>query len=139
MRRIAALLALAAVAGCGGEKHVETPAHIVRAWSADLNRSDDAAAAALFAPGAEVVQGGGSATLDTHADAEAFNKSLPCAGHITKLDVRDEFVTATFLLGERPGHSCDSPGETASAVFRIRDGKIILWHQVEGAPPTPPV
>jgi limonene-1,2-epoxide hydrolase len=139
VRRIAALLALAAVAGCGGGSHVADPADVVLAWSADLNRSHDAAAAALFAPGAEVVQGGAMATLRTAEDAEAFNKSLPCAGHITKLDVRNEFVTATFLLGERPGHACDAPGSTAAAVFRIRRGKIVLWHQVESAPPTPPV
>jgi len=139
VRRTVALLALTLVAGCGGGKHVSTPAEIVRAWSADLNGSHDAAAAALFAHGAQVVQGGAIATLQTSADAEAFNSSLPCAGRITKLDVRHEFVTATFRLGERPGHACDAPGATASALFRIRGGKIVLWHQVESAPASPPV
>ena len=90
----------------------------------------------MFAPDAEVVQAGAMATLHTSAEAKAFNRSLPCAGRITKLDVRREFVTATFRLGDRPGHLCDAPGATATAVFRVRRGKIVLWHQVGSAPPT---
>jgi limonene-1,2-epoxide hydrolase len=124
---------------CGGAHDATSPADVVRAWSAALNRSDDAGAGTLFARNAEIVQGGMVATLRTAADAKEFNHSLPCSGRITKLDVRDDFVTATFALGERPGHTCDAPGATATAVFRVRDGKIVLWHQTAGAPASPPV
>jgi hypothetical protein len=136
VRRAAALLAVLALAGCGGSK-IQRPEEVVRAWSLALNRSADDEAAALFATEAEIVQGGLTATLRTRAEAEAFNRSLPCAGRITKLETRDEFVTATFALGQRPGHQCDAPGARATAVFRVRGGKIVLWHQLGSEPASP--
>jgi hypothetical protein len=50
MTRSRCLLAVLAVvaAGCGGGHR--TPAQVVRAWSAALNRGDEEAAAALFGP-----------------------------------------------------------------------------------------
>jgi hypothetical protein len=118
---------------------MQSPGDVVRAWSLALNRSEDADAAALFAPEAEIVQGGVTATLRTRAQAEAFNRSLPCSGRITKLETRDEFVTATFALGHRPGHQCDAPGARATAVFRVRHEKIVLWHQLGSEPASPVV
>ena len=139
MTRLALLLPLLAVVACGGGHKAASPADVVRAWSVALNRSDDARAGTLFARDAEIVQGGTVATLRTPEEAKEFNHSLPCAGRITKLEVRDDFVTATFVLGERPGHACDAPGATATAVFRVRGGKIVLWHQTAGEPTSPPV
>ena len=46
-------------------------------------------------------------------------------------------VTATFELGQRPGHHCDAPGAVAYAVFQVLDGKIVLWNQIEGPAATP--
>ncbi len=70
----------------------------MRAWSNALNRGDDASAAALFAPGAEIVQGGAATRLETQAQARAWNAGLPCAGKIVGLSTTGEVVTATFLL-----------------------------------------
>ena len=134
---LAAAFVLALLAGCGGGK--ASPESVVRAWSKALNAGDNDAAASLFAPNAEVVQGSVVTTLRTHADAVAWNTDLPCSGKIVALTTRGAVVTATFLLGDRPSSACDGPGHRATAVFRIRDGKIVLWHQVPNASPPPPV
>ena len=105
------------------------PAAIVRAWSRDLNANRNRAAAALFAPNARVVQPGVEVRVSRRV-AIAFNESLPCAGKIVALRVRGERATATFLLGRRPKHRCDAPGQKAAAVFVVRNGKIVVWRQV---------
>ena len=71
----------------------------MRAWSTAINAGNDEQAAALFAPGAIVVQGS-QVTLATHADAVHWNSGLPCAGHIESVAVEGEQATAVFVLGE---------------------------------------
>jgi hypothetical protein len=110
-----------------------SPPAIVRQWSAALNANDNEAAAALFARGARVVQPGVDVRL-TPQLAVAFNASLPCAGRITRIQRNGNRVVATFVLGERPRHRCDAPGQKAAALFVIRQGLIVLWAQV----PVPP-
>ena len=117
-----------ALAGCGGTS--ASPQSVVRAWSRALNSGDDETAADLFARNATVIQLGQVLTLRTHADARRFNHSLPCSGRIVSLSVDGDEVRATFLLGDRPASRCDGPGEEAAALFRVRHGKIVLWHQV---------
>ena len=133
---LAAALLLALLAGCGGGK--ASPESVVRAWSKALNAGDNQGAADLFAPGAQVVQGQVVLRLRTHADAVVWNAGLPCSGKIVALSTSGATVTATFLLGDRPTSACDGPGHRATAVFRIRSGKIVLWHQVPTATPPPP-
>jgi SnoaL-like domain len=135
---LAAALLLAVLAGCGGGK--ASPESVVRAWSKALNAGDNQGAANLFAPGAQVVQGPVVIRLRTHADAVVWNAGLPCSGKIVALSTSGATVTATFLLGDRKTSPCDGPGHRATAVFRIRGGKIVLWHQVPGpvSPPPPP-
>jgi limonene-1,2-epoxide hydrolase len=122
---VIAALALAVPAGS-----TLSPAAVVRAWSKALNRNDNEAAANLFAPNAVVVQPGYRVVLKTHKSAVVWNNLLPCAGHITSLRVNGTAVTANFILGERPKHKCDGPGQAAAALFRVRKGKIVLWQQV---------
>ena len=133
MRWTAIILVALALAGCGGHKTASAE-QVTRAWSAALNRDDNEAAARLFADGALVVQNG-SVSLDTHAAAVRWNAGLPCGGRITRLEVRgkDE-VVAQFELTERPRHTCDAPGGVAAAVFQVKNGKIVLWHQAELGP-----
>ena len=52
-----------------------SPPAVVRAWSKALNANDNKAAAALFAPGAELIQG--VDVLLTPTLALAWNQSLP--------------------------------------------------------------
>jgi hypothetical protein len=77
-----------------------------------------------------VIQGGASITLDNEAQAVRFNASLPCSGEIVRLEEEGDTVTATFLLGHRETSRCDGPGAEVTAAFRVRDGKIVLWHQL---------
>ena len=135
MRSSAALglVLLVAAAACGGETRSAEGA--VRAWSKALNAGDNEGAASLFAPGATVIQGGRTLVLGTHAEAVAWNASLPCAGKIVDLESEDGSATATFLLSDRGTTRCDGPGERATALFRVRDGRIVLWHQLERPSP----
>lgn len=132
MRILAAisLAALAAAGGCGGGD--PSPESVVRAWSQALNSGDNEAAADLFAPGAEVIQGR-SFVLGTRRQAIAFNAALPCSGEIVDLVSEGDTVTATFRLGDRDESRCDAPGAEVRAAFRVRDGKIRLWHQLPGS------
>ena len=136
MKALCGAVVLAALlAGCGSSE--PSAESVVRAWSQALNSDDNETAGKLFAPGAEVVQGGTAIRLQTRADAIAWNAALPCSGRILSIRSRGNTATATFLLGDRRHSSCDGPGERATAIFRVRRGKIVLWHQT-GSPAQPP-
>ena len=109
-------------AGCGGSP--PSAQSVVRAWSQALN--------------AEVIQAGRELTLRTHADAVAWNASLPCSGKIVSIDASGDTATATFLLGNRRHRACDGPGQHATAIFKVLRGKIVLWHQTPARGPTGP-
>jgi len=127
-RALGLLLILATLAGCGG--HSASPESVARAWSNAVNTGDNEAAANLFAPGAQVVQNGRLIRLRTHADAVSWNAALPCSGRILAVAKAKGAATVTFRLGNRPTGACDGPGSTVRALFRVRDGKIVLWHQL---------
>ncbi len=125
------VLAGISMVGCGSGS--PSPESVVRAWSQSLDSEDNEAAANLFAPDARVIQGGQLIVLHSHADAVAWNAALPCSGQIVSISTRGDTATATFLLGDRKNSRCDgNPGSKASALFRVRKGKIILWHQTDG-------
>jgi limonene-1,2-epoxide hydrolase len=127
-----ALLLVAVLAGCGSTP--PSPESVVRAWSQELNTGDNEDAAKLFAPGAEIVQAGTTLRLDTQAEAIAWNAALPCSGRIVSIKTSGDTTRATFILGERPKRKCDGPGQRATAIVRVRKGKIVLWHQTTAAP-----
>jgi hypothetical protein len=128
--RVLTLLLLAlALTACGSHK-AQTPEQVARAWSAALNRDDNAAAGALFAKDAQVIQGDVT-LLHTKFEATHWNSLLPCGGEIVGISPqgKDE-VLVVFRLQERKFHVCDGPGDKAAALLRVHDGKIVLWHQV---------
>jgi limonene-1,2-epoxide hydrolase len=135
MTRTTILLAMLVVlAGCGSHK-APSPEQVARSWSAALDRNDNEAAGHLFANGAQVVQNT-EFVFATHADAVRWNAALPCGGTITSVLRRSATdVLVVFTLHDRPQHACDSPGQQAAALFRVRNGKIVLWHQTEVPPP----
>ena len=133
MRQALALGAVlvVAAAGSGAVAATPTPSQVVRAWSKALNANDNEAAANLFAHDARIVEGSVSVPLVSHELAVEFNNSLPCAGKVVALDVaKNGSVTATFVLGHRPKHTCDGPGEKAAALFVVKNGKIVRWMRV---------
>lgn len=140
----AALVALAPGAlltGCGsGPPSTES---VVRAWSQALNDDDNSRAADLFARNAEVVQAGHVLTLRTYNDALEWNESLPCSGRIVSITTHADTAKATFLLGNRQQSKCDGPGAHATAIFKVVNGKIVLWHQTgpagSASPPPPTI
>jgi hypothetical protein len=104
---------------------------IVRAWSTALNAGDNDAAAALFAPGAVIFQGGLTFGLPDHAAAVRWNADLPCSGTITEISTTGSVVLAVFALGDRTTSRCDAPpGTLAAAAFLIENGRIAVWQQV---------
>ena len=121
------LLAASVLAACGGG--APSPESVVRAWSNAVNSGDNEGAAALFAPGAEVIQGR-TFVLDTEERALAFNASLRCSGEIVALESEGDTVRATFRLADRASSRCDAPGARTTALFRVRDGKIVRWEQL---------
>ena len=135
MRAPALLVAgcVAVAAGCGGEP--PSAESVVRAWSQALNSDDNERAADLFARGAEVVQGDAVLRLRTHREAVRWNSSLPCSGRIVSIESKGQTTTATFELGDRTHSRCDGPGQRATAIFRVVEGKIVLWHQTPSNSP----
>jgi limonene-1,2-epoxide hydrolase len=127
--RLLTALAVLALAGCGGGE--PSPESVVRAWSEAVNSEDNSAAAHLFAENARVIQGNDVRRLRTFREARAWNAALPCSGRILILEARGELVRATFELGDRGETQCDGPGERTQAVFRVEQGKIVLWHQID--------
>jgi hypothetical protein len=128
MARITILLAAVVVLiACGAQKPA-SPEQVARDWSAALDRNDNEAAARLFDDGAQVVQNM-ELVLSSHPDAVRWNAALPCGGKIASVsrpNVTD--VVLVFTLENRPRHACDAPGQRAAALFRVRGGKIVLWH-----------
>lgn len=104
---------------------------IVRRWSRELNAGRNAAAAALFAPDALIIQGNLAYQLRTRAEATYWNSQLPCSGEVIDVSVQGDVVTAIFVLGDRTTSQCDAqPGTRAAAEFTIQNGKITAWRQI---------
>lgn len=126
------VLAVLAVAGCGGSP--PSAESVVRAWSASVNSGDNAAAARLFAHDATVVRDGEVHKLRSYNAAFGWNAALRWCGRLVSVREIGPTVRAVFVLRERRQFGCAGPGERAHTLFRVRDGKIVLWHQLEQAP-----
>lgn len=152
---ICAALALA-VAGCGDDEGTDEPRgergataadrrggpapgqgadeRVIRGWNQAVNLGRYDRAADFFAPGA-VVEQLVEVTLDTRADAIAFNRSLPCRADVTDVEREDgDSTIAAFSLREGRTGGCEEGG-SARVRFVIRGGEIEEWRQL----PTPPV
>jgi hypothetical protein len=111
---------------------------VIRAWADALRRGDVRGAARYFALPSEMINGPDAAgqavvtPIDTLAEAEVANASLPCGARFISADQRGRYVNALFRLTNRPGTGgevgCGSgTGETARTNFVIRDGLIVEW------------
>ncbi len=116
---------------------------VIDEWVKALSAGDVSGAADLFAIPSVVENGTPPIRLAMHADAVAFNRSLPCGAELVRARPEGRFVVATFRLAERPGGDCGSgAGGLARTEFLIRDGKIAEWRRLPdpaggGAPSGP--
>lgn len=101
---------------------------VIRGWNDAVNGGDYDRAAAYFARDALVVQVA-PIRLETRADAEAFNRSLPCRADITDIEPDDDSTLAAFELREGRTGECEEGG-AARVRFVIADGKIEQWRQL---------
>jgi hypothetical protein len=115
---------------------------IVRAWADTLRHGRVRAAARYFALPSLVSNGTPPIKLETRAEAEFFNRTLPCGARLIDTEPAPHgFFIATFQLTERPGAGeCGSgTGETARTAFRVRGDHITDWlrvQDIESAPET---
>jgi hypothetical protein len=116
---------------------------VVREWADTLRAGHVRAAARYFALPSLVSNGTPPIKLETRAEAEFFNRTLPCGAELIDTEpAPHDFFIATFRLTERPGEGeCGSgTGETARTAFRVRDEHITDWlrvRDIESAPATP--
>ena len=106
----------------------------MRAWADTLRRGDVHAAARYFALPSLVSNGTPPIKLETRAEVEFFNRTLPCGAKLIDTEAAPHgFFIATFRLTERPGRGeCGSgTGETARTALRVRDGHITDWLRVQ--------
>ena len=108
---------------------------VIRAWADTLRRGDVEGAAEYFAVPATVANGTPPLELESRAEVEVFNRTLPCGAQVIATEAAPHgFVIATFRLTERPGKGrCgDGTGATARTALLVRDGHITDWLRVPG-------
>jgi hypothetical protein len=141
MRAAIALVAVAALASCGGGSSApEDGLHsrdglMIRDWLMAVDHYDFGRAASFFAPGALIDQGR-PYRLPNTAAARIFNEGLPCHADLIALRHEGARVLATFSLRAGPGGPCD--GEV-KVRYTIKHGKFTEWRQVprRDGQPTP--
>ena len=115
-----ALAALLAMAGCGSGDGTDTVAAeaaadsgdvaVIEGWAKALASGDERAAAGYFAIPSTAENGPLLTSIDSRADAIAFNRSLPCGAEVVSAQTTGELTTATFRLSDRPGGDCGIRG-----------------------------
>ena len=99
------------------------PAAVVRAWTAALNRSDNEAAANLFAKNAVVIQNGLKLVFFTHHLAVLWMEGVPCSGRLIRVRVTQNIADAIFVLGSRKGIKVRRPGHQGTSCLRRPERK----------------
>lgn len=147
------LIAAALVAGCGSDKDSadETPAtsakpsaspaeKVIHGWADSLRRGDLAKASTYFAVPSTVSNSGAPLRLQSRAEVEFFNRTLPCGAKVTDTKkIAGGFILTTVELTERPGEGrCGTgTGNTARVAIRVRNGKITDWRRATTLPQVP--
>jgi hypothetical protein len=112
---------------------------VVRAWTANVNAENNAAAARLFSLPAliSLMEGPYGCYCLTRAEVFDFHAQLLCTDKIVSITVRGRVATAVFgSPGDRLTSKCDAPpGALTGVRFTIVRGKITVWQQVWWKPP----
>ena len=146
MRLLVPLLAACALTACGNdaprapaEPRVSAEERVIRAWTDDLRRGDEAAAAARFALPATVANGTKPLTLTEREEILAFQESLTCGAVVVATEPHHGLILTRFRLTERPGGDCgDGAGGYAAAAIEVKDGRIARWLRIEDPEPPAP-
>jgi hypothetical protein len=126
VRAAALALLAAALSGCGGSE--PSAEGVVRAWAESVRLGDAEAAAALFAPGAEIVDGERIRVLETEAEAIRYARREACAGAVLRID--DEGgATVEAEFDVRGATRCEG-ADRELALFRVEDGRITFLHRL---------
>ena len=124
--RVAAFALLAAaLTGCGGSE--PSAEGVVRAWAESVRLGDAEAAGALFAPGAEVVDGDRTRVLETRAEATRYVRREACAGAVVRIEDGGATIEAEFDV--RGARRCEG-ADRELALFRVEDGHITFLHRL---------
>ena len=125
-RAVALALVVAALAACGGRE--PSAEGVVRAWAESVRLGDAEAAAALFAPGAEIIDGDRTRVLETEAEAIRYARREACAGAVVRIDdERGATIEAEFDV--RGATRCEG-ADRELALFRVEDGRITFLHRL---------
>ena len=145
-----ALLGAVVVAGCGGGESDVPPrvrpappidarvvpppraaVQVVERWAGAMRRGDVRAAARLFAIPAivQLQPGGPELRITRRRHAVAFQRVLPCGAKVVRADREGRYVTVLLRLTQRPGDTCDAPGEDVRTAFLVRKGRIVEWRR----------
>ena len=119
----------AALAGCGGSE--PSAEGVVRAWAESVRLGHTEAAAGLFAPGAEVIDGERRLVLRTESQALRYSRREACAGDVVRIEEARGTVEVEFEVGAAEARRCDGLGRER-ALFRVRDGRITFLHRLPG-------
>ena len=104
---------------------------VIRRWLAAVREGDFDAAAATFAPGAKVQNGGPVLRLKGRREAKAWNAMLPCGAKLTTARGAKGYAVLEFRLTDRRGSPCGSgTGAPAYGAIKVRDGKITEWYRL---------
>jgi hypothetical protein len=126
MARTLALGVLAfALAGCGGGE--PSAEGVVRAWAESIHLGDAEAAAALLAPGAEIVDGDRRRLLETEAEALRYARREACAGPVVRIEEGETAIEAEFDV--RGTTRCEG-ADRELALFRVEGGRITFLHRL---------
>ena len=110
---------------------------IIAAWADTLRGGDVNGAARLFNVPVIVAQSRGAVTLTARDQIRVFNASLPCGARLEEVQQSGRYVVGTFRLTNRPGQTCDAPGQLVRVAFVLRNGKFSEWRQVPDRPGAP--
>ena len=118
------ILALA-LTGCGGGE--PSAEGVVRAWAESVRLGDAEAAAALLAPGAEIIDGERRRVIESEAEALRYVRREACAGEVVRIQEGETAIEAEFDV--RGTTRCEGAVREL-ALFRVEEGRIIFLHRL---------
>jgi hypothetical protein len=91
---------------------------VVTKWADALSRNDTVAATRFFRlPAIVSLPSTGTVEVRDPIVMSTFNSRLPCGAKVGAVRKQGRYLVSTFVLTDRPGHVCTSPGELVKVGF----------------------